>query len=283
MLNLINIRVWNYFSALYLFSPIFDTKLNQLKKPIIKRSFTRAMYYVLYIVWEINTSFINCWCHIPIMRFWFIKIVQKKTRIVQKNCFYIPFDIFYSHIFAHKKLQTIYFGDKSPSNQTNHLISPRKCLNAIPFWKKKMKNKNSVWFYSLKTFSKSCSESDGSSLSIDEPDGCFTPDESNGFPVKSYKYVFLNEFPEIQWFFEKKHRLLIVILFFLHQSMYVWICDTWRECWWVYTIIRSKYTKYEWNSCWLQQWIAFITDSITTPAAATISNWKSTVILQSLR
>ncbi|XP_031619398.1 serine-rich adhesin for platelets isoform X3 [Contarinia nasturtii] len=39
---------------------------------------------------------------------------------------------------------------------------------------------------SLKTFSKSCSESDGSSLSIDEPDGCFTPDESNGFPVKTY-------------------------------------------------------------------------------------------------
>ena len=41
--------------------------------------------------------------------------------------------------------------------------------------------------HSLKTFSKSCSESDGSSLSIDEPDGCFTPDESNGFPVKTYK------------------------------------------------------------------------------------------------
>lgn len=43
------------------------------------------------------------------------------------------------------------------------------------------------YLHSLKTFSKSCSESDGSSLSIDEPDGCFTPDESNGFPVKTYK------------------------------------------------------------------------------------------------
>lgn len=38
----------------------------------------------------------------------------------------------------------------------------------------------------MKNFSKSCSESDGSSLSIDEADGCFTPDESNGFPVKAY-------------------------------------------------------------------------------------------------
>lgn len=81
-----------------------------------------------------------------------------------------------------------------------HSISPRKCIWTQFHFEnqKKMKNKNSNWFYSLKTFSKSCSESDGSSLSIDEPDGCFTPDESNGFPVKSYKYVFLNEFPEMQ-------------------------------------------------------------------------------------
>lgn len=41
--------------------------------------------------------------------------------------------------------------------------------------------------YSLKNFSKSCSESDGSSLSIDEPDGCYTPDDNSGFPTKSYK------------------------------------------------------------------------------------------------
>lgn len=41
--------------------------------------------------------------------------------------------------------------------------------------------------FSLKTFSKSCSESDGS-LSIDETDGCYTPDEGNAFPpAKSFK------------------------------------------------------------------------------------------------
>lgn len=41
--------------------------------------------------------------------------------------------------------------------------------------------------HSLKTFSKSCSESDGS-LSIDETDGCFTPDEGNAFPpAKTFK------------------------------------------------------------------------------------------------
>lgn len=35
-----------------------------------------------------------------------------------------------------------------------------------------------------------CSESDGSSLSIDEPDGCFsslTPDDVSGFGLKYYK------------------------------------------------------------------------------------------------
>lgn len=40
---------------------------------------------------------------------------------------------------------------------------------------------------SLKTVSKSCSESDGSSLSIDEPDGCYTPDDGNSFPMKPYQ------------------------------------------------------------------------------------------------
>lgn len=52
-----------------------------------------------------------------------------------------------------------------------------------------------VWFpsfsvrsgCSLKTFSKSCSESDGS-LSIDETDGGFTPDEGSAFPpAKTFK------------------------------------------------------------------------------------------------
>lgn len=40
---------------------------------------------------------------------------------------------------------------------------------------------------SMRTFSKSCSESDGSSLSIDEPDGCSIADDNGSFQMKQYK------------------------------------------------------------------------------------------------